>query len=506
MNLAGESGLALPIVLGVLALGALVTAPFLTHASTNLLGSAAYKQTINETYAADAGVEHAIWSLTGGALASQIPAVGDSTSYVLSYQVNALAVNITVTNTAGGSGGGVSAGTIAQSIISSLQFDFSGYDPVILNIASGIYAVVYTDSYNSVVVKTLGISAAGIISQSIIDSLSIDNPGYEPELINIATGIYAVVYRGSNNKGYIATLQIASNGAIGNYLIDQVVFTSSNSYEPRLIHTSGSYYLVAYRGSSNKGYASTLQISSGGVITNTVVSTYNFAATCYEPDVTPVGGNYYAVAYRGASNKGNLVTLAVNGSGIITGSLIDSLLFNNTAAYIPKILNISGSTYAVAYRGASNYGYITTQTISTAGIISGTTIATFKFEGSACYEPYLIPVSGSVYAVAYRGPSNDGYLKTLDIASSGTINQVVDTFVFDASTGYEPCIIPVSDSVYAVAYRGGKANTGYVKTIGISTSSANTYRILSAAGGTTTTADITIDNGTITPDSWLIER
>jgi hypothetical protein len=500
--------LALPIVLGVLALGALVTAPFLTHASTNLVGSSAYKQTINETYAADAGVEHAIWSLTSGALASQIPAVGNSVSYDLSGQdtVNSLVPNITVTNMAGGSGSG-SAGTITKSIISSLQFDTAGYNPVMVNISSGIYAVVYKDSSNRAVIKTLGISAGGIIPPSIIDSLIIASTGYEPDLVNIAPGIYAVVYRGTTNKGYIATLQIASNGAIGNSLINQVMFNNSNNYEPRIIHTSGSYYLVLYRGTSNKGYASTLQISSSGVVTTTPVSTYNFAAACYEPDMAPVGGNYYAVAYRGASNKGNLVTLAVNGSGMITGSLIDSLIFNNTAAYTPEILNISGSTYAVAYRGASNYGYITTQTISTAGIISSTVIDTFKFEGSACYEPVLIPISDTIYAVAYRGPSNDGYLKTIDIAANGIINQTaVDTFVFDSSTGYEPFMLYISGSVYAVAYRGGTGTTGYVKTIGISTSSANTYRIQSVAGGTTTIADIIIDNGISTPASWLIDR
>jgi hypothetical protein len=504
--LAQESGLALPIVLGVLALGALITAPFLTHASTNLISSGVYKQTINETYSADAGVEHAIWSLTDGSLAAQIPAVGNSTSYSLPNTVNTIAPAVTVTKTAGGSGGGAS-GTITNSIISSLQFDGNGNNPVIFNISTGVYAVVYRDATNRVILKTLAISAAGVITQTLIDSQVIDTLGYEPDIINIASGIYAVTYRGASNKGYIATIQIASSGVISNTFINQVIYNTSNNYEPRIIHTSGNYYLVAYRGASNKGYASTLQITAGGIVTVTPVSTYNFAATCYEPDVVSAGGNYYTIAYRGASNKGNLTTISVDSSGVITQSLVSSLIFNNTAAYTPRILNISGATYAIAYRGPSNFGYITTVTISTGGIISSPVIDDLKFDGTAGYEPSILFISDGVYAVAYRGASNDGYLETIAIAADGTIDPtIVDTYRFDSSNGYVPWIINVSGSIYAVAYRGGTGSIGYVKTIQITTSSASTYQIQSTAGSTVITAVVTIDNATLTLTSWTVAR
>jgi len=499
--------LALPIVLAVVALGALITAPFLTHASTDAIGSAAFKQMMKETYSAEAGAEHAVWSLTDGNLSSQLVAAGDSASYVLSNQVNAFSPSITVTKISGGSGSGTS-GTITKSIISSLQFDATGYNPIIVNVASGIYAVVYRNSSNYVILKTLAISSDGIITPSIIDSLTISNLGYEPDLVNIASGIYAVVYRGSSNKGYIATLQIASNGNISNSLTDQAMFNSSNTYEPSMIHTSGNYYLVVYRGSSNKGSATTLQISASGAITSTWVSTMVFSNTGYEPSVIHVSGNYYAVAFRGASNKGNLVTLAVDGSGQLSGSTVSSLVFNNTAGYTPVIINSSGDTYAIAYRGASNYGYITTVNISSGGIISSPLIDTFKFDGAAGYEPDIITVSNNVYAAVYRGASNDGFLVTLEIAGDGTITQTaIDSFEFDTSNGYEPGIINIAGSIFAVAYRGGTGTAGYVKTIGIASgSTVNTYRVLSTAGSTTITTDVTIDKGVSTVTSWSIDR
>ena len=58
-----ERGQALPLALLVLAAGALMIAPFLGHASSNLIGSRTYAEAITEQYSCDAGVEWALWRL-----------------------------------------------------------------------------------------------------------------------------------------------------------------------------------------------------------------------------------------------------------------------------------------------------------------------------------------------------------------------------------------------------------------------------------------------------------
>lgn len=58
-----EKGQALPLALLALAVGALVTTPFLVHASSSLIGSRTYGQAITEQYSCDAGVEWALWRL-----------------------------------------------------------------------------------------------------------------------------------------------------------------------------------------------------------------------------------------------------------------------------------------------------------------------------------------------------------------------------------------------------------------------------------------------------------
>jgi len=59
----GEKGQSLPLALIALSIGALVVAPFLGLMSNTLNSSQTYEQAIEERYAADAGVEYAVWRL-----------------------------------------------------------------------------------------------------------------------------------------------------------------------------------------------------------------------------------------------------------------------------------------------------------------------------------------------------------------------------------------------------------------------------------------------------------
>ena len=100
-----EKGQALPLALLALAIGVLVIAPFLGHAGSTLTGSRIYGQAIGELYSCDTGVEHAIWNLTNGGLAEQLPSPGDEITYQLSETINDIAPSITVT-AMGSYGGG----------------------------------------------------------------------------------------------------------------------------------------------------------------------------------------------------------------------------------------------------------------------------------------------------------------------------------------------------------------------------------------------------------------
>jgi len=79
-----EKGQAFPLALVALAVGSLVIAPFLAHASSSLIGSRVYEQEISRLYSADAGVEYAIWHLQ------------DAESEVPEFTINNRTVDVTI--------------------------------------------------------------------------------------------------------------------------------------------------------------------------------------------------------------------------------------------------------------------------------------------------------------------------------------------------------------------------------------------------------------------------
>ena len=63
-----EKGMALPIVLVLLVIGGLLIAPTLSYASTSLNAGQVVKKNVRGVYAADAGVEHALWCIKNDAV------------------------------------------------------------------------------------------------------------------------------------------------------------------------------------------------------------------------------------------------------------------------------------------------------------------------------------------------------------------------------------------------------------------------------------------------------
>ncbi len=92
-----QKGQALPLALVALAIGTLVIAPFLSHASSSLIGSRIYEQAIGEQYSADAGVEFAIWHLRSGE--SEVPE-GEELE-LPQFTLNGKTVSVTIANEGG---------------------------------------------------------------------------------------------------------------------------------------------------------------------------------------------------------------------------------------------------------------------------------------------------------------------------------------------------------------------------------------------------------------------
>ena len=451
----GEKGQALPLAMLALTIGALIIAPFLGHAGASVIGSRTYAEAIALRNSCDAGVEHAIWSLTRGTLAAQLPNPGDHITYQLGETLNG--VNTTVTVTTNASGGGGAVGDITNTVISTLEYD------------------------------------------------TVD--GWEPDIIQISSSVYAIAYRGVQSDGWLKTVSIAADGTISPTVISTLEFDTADCYTPDIIHISGNVYAIAYRGVQSDGWLKTVTIATNGTISPTVISTLEFdTADGWEPNIIPISGNVYAIAYRGVQSDGWLKTVTIATNGTISPTIISTLEFDTSDGATPTIIPISGNVYAIVYTGTTNNGFLKTITIATNGTISPTIIATLAF-GSSLYAPYIINVGSNIYVVVGRGNNNNGVLRTIEIAAGGGItNPNISSFIFDNGYGYEPVIAHVSEDIFAIAYRG-TSDDGFVITVGIKTSAAGvaSYRIVSTAGGTTISALVNTDNTTASIVSWQIQ-
>jgi len=504
-----QQGIALPVVLAVLALGAMIVTPFLTHAATNLNGSRTYAQIQRELYTADAAVEQVIWDLRYGDLDSRLSSAGGSLSYTLS-PLSDLTPSLTVTRSgaAGGSPGGA-AGIITRPYLSRFQLDTAGYTPVMANAGGEIYAAAYCDEAGRLILKTISIDAAGLIDPVTLETLTVANSGYEPDIIQISEGIVAMVFRGASNKGYLTVIRINSDGTIGGMVVQPQAIVNNSAYTPVIIHVESEYYVVAYRGPCDKGYLQTVMINSAGALLNGNVSNYSFTGTLFEPAMVKLEGSNYAVAYRGLSNLGYLATFSINQNGVISHNVISSLSFSSGPAYTPQIVLTAPGITAVAYRGTGNQGYLTTLAIDSQGIIASPALDTQVFDSTAGFEPFIGIISGTVFAIFYRGSGNDGTIKTINNESDGSIGAApVDSYVFDSAGGYEPYFIYISDSRYAAVYRGGSPGSTnvYAVTFEIVTDTTAAYRIVSTAGDTVVTAELELAGGLVNISKWSVQR
>jgi hypothetical protein len=93
-----QAGQALPMVLVLLALGAMIIVPTLVLTTTNLKATRVVDQKTREVYAADAGIEHALWHLQSEQRLALLPPpdANGHIAYPLSDDVNAKGVSVAI--------------------------------------------------------------------------------------------------------------------------------------------------------------------------------------------------------------------------------------------------------------------------------------------------------------------------------------------------------------------------------------------------------------------------
>ncbi len=323
-----------------------------------------------------------------------------------------------------------------------------------------------------------GLSAGGM-SGAVIDTDVFGDFGSEWGKINsLGNNIYAIVYEDWSNDGWIKTVQIQNDGTLLTSDIDSLEFDTSNGREPDLVHVSGQIYAIAYRGDSSDGYIATVQINADGTIENSVIDTYEFdSSACYYPEIIHISGTVFAIAYESNGNQGYITTVEINADGTIQDSIVDSYRFDSNGAE-PAIIQISSDVYAVAYSGGGSDGFLKTLQIATDGSISTTALDSLEFDTTACDFPDIIHIADDIYAISYVRSWWTGQVSTIQITDSGDItNSVIDTYEFESSDAQYVDIEHVNQDIYAIAYLA-QGDDGLIKTLQIQSDGSITPSIL----------------------------
>ncbi len=142
------------------------------------------------------------------------------------------------------------------------------------------------------------------------------------------------------------------------------------------------------------------------------------------------------------------------------------------SCFEPDLIHIAGTLYAIAYRDNASAS-LTTFRMDDDGVFLGT-IDTKVISVPHFYEPTIINIHNNIYAIAY-GASDDqteakSHIVTLPVYGNGTIGDIIDIFDFPTYYGREANFINIAPGIYAVAIGGASFETyptGYLVTVSI---------------------------------------
>ena len=196
-----------------------------------------------------------------------------------------------------------------------------------------------------------------------------------------------------------------------------------------------------------------------------------------ENSLVQVDSDTYALAYSGEGEDGYISTFTISSDGT-TITEVESLEHDTVYGLHNSLVQVDSDTYALAYYGSGGDGFISTFDIDSTGDITPIRVAnhatlgegsSVNLEHDTVYARYnsLVQVDSDTYALAYTGSGSDGFISTFTIPSDGSSITEVDSLEHDTALGYYNSLVQVDSDTYALAYAGAGYD-GFISTFTIS--------------------------------------
>ena len=234
-----------------------------------------------------------------------------------------------------------------------------------------------------------------------------------------------------------------------------------------LVQVDSDTYALAYSGVDDDGFISTFTISSDGATITEVDSLEHDTDTNGHPinknganSLVKVDSDTFALAYTGADDDGFISTFTIDSDGNITAVRTQSegnnLEHDTTRGWNNSLVKVDSDTVALAYTDVWGDGIIKTFTISS----DGTTITQVEsLEHDTVYnaDNSLVHVDSDIFALAYNGAGQDGFISTFSIDSDGDITAIKtqsegNNFEYDDRYGYHNSLVKVDSDTVLLAY------------------------------------------------------
>ncbi len=348
--------------------------------------------------------------------------------------------------------------------VSSLEFDASNatYNSIV-QVDSDTYAIAYHNSSYGGYIRTFTVSSDGTSISGIAYLRHDTNQGTFNSFVQVDSDTYVLAYTGYGNDGFIKTFTIPSNGSS----ITQVASLEhdiSNCIFNSLAKVDSDTYVLAYTGTNDDGFISTFTISANGLTITEVANLEHDTDYGRYNSIVQVDSDTYALAYTGADDDGFISTFTISADGS-TITEVANLEHDTALGQHNTITQVDSDTYALAYMDNESDGMIKTFTISSDGT-SLTNVATLEYDSDIATYNSLLQVDSDTYVLAYAGDGDDGFISTFIIPANGSSITEVETLEHDTDKGQFNSLIQVDSDTYVLAYTG-TGQDGFIKTFSV---------------------------------------
>ena len=249
--------------------------------------------------------------------------------------------------------------------------------------------------------------------------------GRHNSIVQVDSDTYALAYSDENEKGWIATFTISLNGSS----ITEIASLKHNNNQGlynSLVQVDSDTYLLAYTGPGNDGFISSFTISSDGTSITEIVQLEHQTSHAEYNSLVQVDSDTYALAYSGPDDDGFITTFTVpsDGSSITEVTTVEH---NTSDASYNSLIQVDSDTYVLAYSGPNEDGFIATFTISSNGATI-TEVDEIEHDTDKGRHNSIVQIDSDTYALAYEGLNSDGFIKTFSVQSDGTLPVELTSF------------------------------------------------------------------------------